>query len=55
MCLHHVCKGGGVVLNNIGFDGAEWKICRDCVDNLQGQGNSETLKKMGYSTVYGTN
>ena len=32
----------------------ERSIFRDCVDKLQGQGKSETSKKVGYSTVYGT-
>ena len=52
--LHHVCQGGYVLLNDIDFDGAERKICRDCVDELRGRGKSETLEKVGDSTVYGT-
>ena len=40
-------------LNDIGFDGAERKIFCDCVDELQGRGNSDTLKKVGDITVYG--
>ena len=36
-----------MLLNDIDFDGAEWNICCDCVDKLQDQGKSETLKKAG--------
>ena len=50
--LHHVCQGVYVILNDIDFGGAEQKICRDCVDELRGRGESETLKKVGYKTVY---
>ena len=50
--LHHFCKGGGLVLDYIGFDGEEWKIFRGCVDELQVQGKSDILKKVGESTVY---
>ena len=32
--LHHICQGGYVLLNYIDFDGVEWKICRDCVDEI---------------------
>ena len=42
-----------MLLNDIDFDGAERKICRDCVDKIQGRGKSETLKKVGESTMYG--
>ena len=52
-CLHHVFQGGYVVLNYINFDGAERKICRNCVDKLRVQGKSKTLKKVGDRTVYG--
>ena len=51
--LHHICQGGYVVLNYIDFDRGERKICRDCVDKLRVGGKSETLKKVGDSTVYG--
>ena len=51
--LHHVFQGGYVVLNYINFDGAERKICCNCVDNLWVQGKSKTLKKVGDRTVYG--
>ena len=43
-----------MLLNDIDFDRAERKICRDCVEELRGRGNSETLKKVGDRIVYGT-
>ena len=43
-----------MAMNEINIDGGERKICCDCVDNIQGRGKSETLKKVGDSTVYGT-
>ena len=43
-----------MVLNFIDFDGVERNICLDCVDDLRGRGKSETLKKVGDSTVYRT-
>ena len=49
--FRHVCQGGYVVLNDIDFDGVERNICRNCVDELHGRGKSETLKKVGDSTV----
>ena len=52
--LNHFYQGGYVVLNDIDFDGTEWKVFRHCVDKLRGHGKSETLKKVGESTVYGT-
>ena len=42
-----------MVLKDINFDGAERKICRNCVDRIQVQVKSETLKKVGDRTVYG--
>ena len=42
-----------MLLNYFDFDGAEQKICRNCVDELQGRNNSETFNKLEYSTVYG--
>ena len=41
-------------MNYIDFDGAERKICRNCVDKLRGRGKSETLNKVGDITVYRT-
>ena len=43
-----------MLLNYIDFGGAERKICRDCVHEIWGRGKSDTLKKVGYSTLYGT-
>ena len=43
-----------MAMHEINIDGGERKICRDCVDNIQGRGKSETLKKVGDSTVYRT-
>ena len=42
-----------MVLNCIDFDGAERKICSDCVDELRVGIKSDILKKMGDITVYG--
>ena len=53
--LQHGCQGGYVLLNYIDFEGAERKICRNCVEKLREPGKSETLKKVEYSTVYGAN
>ena len=47
LLLHHVCQGWYVLLDDIDFDGAEQKICRNCVDELRVRGKSETLKKVG--------
>ena len=52
--LHHVFKEGYAVLNDIYFDGSEKKICCGCVDELRVWGKSETLKKVGDSTLYRT-
>ena len=52
--LHHVYRGGGVIFNDFDFDGEEQKICCNFVDELRGQGKSETLKKVGDITVYRT-
>ena len=49
--LHHVYQGGYVPMNEINLDGGDTKICRDCVDKIQGQGKSDALKNLGYSTV----
>ena len=50
--LHHICQGEYVDMNEIDLDGGEQKICRNCVDEIQGQGKSKTLKKVVDSTVY---
>ena len=41
-------------MHDIDIDGAERKICRDCVDKLQMGGKPEKLKKLGHSNVYRT-
>ena len=43
-----------MVLNDIYFDGGEHNICHNCVDEFRGGGKSETLKKVGDITMYGT-
>ena len=48
----HICQGGYVVLNNIDFDGAERKIFCECVKGIWGWVKIETLKNVGYSTMY---
>ena len=50
--LYHICHGGYVLLNYIDFGGAEQMICRNCVDEIRGQGKSETLNNVGGSTMY---
>ena len=52
--FHHVYQGGYVAMNEINLDGGERNICHDCVEEIRGRGKSETLKMVGYSTVYGT-
>ena len=41
-------------MNEIGIDGGQQKICRNCVDEIRGRGKSEKLKKLGDITLYGT-
>ena len=50
--LHHVCQGGYVAMHDIKLDGAEWKIFRECVDDLQMGGKPEKLKIAQHSNVY---
>ena len=52
--MHYVCQREYVLLNYIDFYGVEREICHDCVDELRVMGKLETLKKVGESTVYGT-
>ena len=40
--LHKVCQWEYVAMNVIDLDGGEQKIFRDCVDEIHGQGKSET-------------
>ena len=39
-------------MHEIELDGAERKICRECVDDLRIGGNPEKLKMVQHSTVY---
>ena len=50
--LHHVFQVEYVLQINVDFNGTERKICHNCVDELQGQGKSIFLNKLGDSTVY---
>ena len=43
-----------MLLNDINFDGSERKIFRGFVEEIRGRGKSETLKKVGDSTVHRT-
>ena len=43
-----------MAMNKIDIDGGEQNICRDCVDKIRGRGKSNTLKKVGDSTMYRT-
>ena len=38
----------------IDIDEGERNICRNCIDEIEGQGKSEISKKMGDNTVYCT-
>ena len=44
--LHHVCQGGYVAMHEIDLDGAELKICCECVDGIWMGGKPEILKKL---------
>ena len=41
-------------MHEINLDGAELKICFDCVDELWVGGKPEKLKKVQHSTMYST-
>ena len=41
-------------MHEIKLDGAERKICRECVDDLRMGGKPEKLKMVQHSTVYRT-
>ena len=34
-CLYHACQGEYMAMHDIDPDGAERKICHDCVDELR--------------------
>ena len=48
--LHHVFQWGYVLLYGIDFEGGEWKICRDCVDNI-GWGSSQINQRRWDTTL----
>ena len=50
--LHHVCQGESVDMHEIELDGAEQKICRECIDDLRMGGKPEKSKMVQHSTVY---
>ena len=50
--LLHVCQGGYVAMHAINLDGAERKICHNCVDELWMEGKPKKLKKLQHKTVY---
>ena len=52
--FHHICQGEYVDMNEIDLDGRERNICHNCVDDIHERGKSETLKKVGDSTMYRT-
>ena len=39
-------------MHEIDLDGAERKICRNCVDKLWMGGNPDKLKNLGHTTMY---
>ena len=41
-----------MAIHEINIDGAERKICRDCVDKLQMGVNPDKLNKVGHRAVY---
>ena len=48
----HVYQGEYVAMHEINIDGAERKICHNCVDELWMGGKPKKLKKVQHSTVY---
>ena len=52
--LYHVCLGEYVAMHEIDLDGAEQKICHNCVEEIWMGGKPEKLKKVQHSTVYRT-
>ena len=49
--LHHVCQGMYVAMHEIDLDGAELRICCECVDKLCMGGKPDKLNKVQHSTV----
>ena len=52
--LYHVCQGEYVAMHMINLDGAERKICHNCVDDIWMGGKPKKLKKVQHKTVYRT-
>ena len=52
--LHHVYQGEYVAMHDIDIDGAERKICHNCVDELWTGGKPKKSKNVQHSTVYRT-
>ena len=50
--LHHVYQGEYVAMHEINIDGAELKICCNCVDKIWMGGKPDKLKKAQHRTVY---
>ena len=50
--LHHVFQGGYVDMHAIDIEGAEWKICHNCVDEIWMGGKPKKLKKVQHITLY---
>ena len=45
-------SGGYMDMHEIELDGADRKVCRNCVDELRMGGKTGKSKKVGQSTVY---
>ena len=52
--LHHVCQREYVAMHEIELDGAERKICCECVDDLRMGGKPEKSNMVQHRTVYRT-
>ena len=52
--LYHVYQGEYVAMHDIDLDGAEQKICHNCVDGIWMGGKPNKLKKVQHSTMYRT-
>ena len=52
--LHHICQGMYVDMHEIDLDGAELRICCECVYKLCMGGKPDKLKKVQHSIVYRT-
>ena len=44
--LHHVWQGEYVAMHEINLDGAERKICHNCIEELWMGGKTKKLKKL---------